>query len=238
MDRLPWARRVAALASLTDAKRLQLFEWVARQGRAVGREEAAEAAGIPRSTVSFHLDRLVQDGLLAVEFHKPPGRTGPGSGRPAKMYRTIAGEVGASVPDRNYDLAGELLATAIETSQSGGEPAAVALRQAAYRKGEELARGKESIEGFLIAAGYRPEPDGDGGFLLANCPFHRLSQAHAGVVCSMNGAFLQGAAAGCGIAGERVAEDGHPGHCCARITPATQDGGQPAKQSGAGPAEA
>jgi predicted ArsR family transcriptional regulator len=219
MDRLPWTRRITALASLTDAKRLQLFELVARQGRAVGRDEVAEAAGIPRSTVSFHLDRLVQDGLLAVEFHKPPGRTGPGSGRPAKMYRTIAGEVGASVPDRNYDLAGELLATAIETSQARGGPAAEALREAAYRKGEELAQGAESIEGFLEAAGYRPEPDGAGGLLLANCPFHRLSQAHAGVVCSMNGAFLQGAAAGCGIAGERVAGDDRPGRCCARITP-------------------
>jgi hypothetical protein len=32
----------------------------------------------------------VQDGLLAVEFHKPPGKSGPGSGRPAKMYRPVA----------------------------------------------------------------------------------------------------------------------------------------------------
>ena len=222
MNRLPWTRRIAALASLTDDKRLQLFEFVAETGRAVGRDEVAEAAGLPRSTVSFHLDRLVQDGLLAVEFHKPPGRSGPGSGRPAKMYRPIAGEVGASVPDRNYDLAGELLAAAIEASQSRGESAADSLREAAFRKGGELARGSGSMEEFLEAAGYRPQSDGDGGFLLPNCPFHRLSREHPGVVCAMNGAFLQGAAAGCGIAAERVAEDGTSGHCCARIAAAGQ----------------
>lgn len=221
MDRLSWAQRIGALASLTDAKRLQLFEFVARQGRAVGRDEVAEAAGLARSTASFHLDRLVQDGLLSVEFHKPPGRTGPGSGRPAKMYRPIAGEVGASVPDRNYDLAGELLAAAIEASQARGGPAGDALREAAYAKGRELAEGAASMDAFLGATGYRPEPDGDGGFLLPNCPFHRLSRQHPGVVCAMNGAFLQGAAAACGIPAERVAGDDRASYCCARIAPVT-----------------
>ncbi len=83
-----------------------------------------------------------------------------------------------------------------------------------------MAEGAESLEAFLSAAGYRPEPDIHGGFLLPNCPFHRLSQAHADVVCSMNGAFLRGAAEACGIESERVVESDKPGHCCARIAPA------------------
>ncbi|MHC6593244.1 helix-turn-helix transcriptional regulator [Arthrobacter sp. C152] len=218
MNRRPWADRIAAVASLTDDKRLQLFEVVAASPRPLGRDDVAEAAGLPRSTVSFHLDRLVQDGLLAVEFHKPPGRVGPGSGRPAKMYRPVAGEVGASVPDRNYDLAGELMADAIETSLSGGEAVADALEAASYRKGSELAQAARSLEDFLVQAGYQPRPDGDGGFLLPNCPFHRLSQQHPAVVCGMNGAFLRGATAGCGSSEDRVAGDGEAGHCCARIT--------------------
>ncbi|MGX5716942.1 helix-turn-helix transcriptional regulator [Arthrobacter sp. MAHUQ-56] len=218
MNRRPWADRIAAVASLTDEKRLQLFEVVAASPRPVGRDEVAEVVGLPRSTVSFHLDRLVQDGLLAVEFHKPPGRVGPGSGRPAKMYRPVGGEVGASVPDRNYDLAGELMADAIETSLSGGEPVADALQSVSYRKGREMAEAAGSLEDFLVQAGYRPRPDGDGGFLLPNCPFHRLSQQHPSVVCGMNGAFLRGAAAGCGDPEDRVAGDDEAGHCCARIT--------------------
>src|SRR6476660_551500 len=108
--RLPWGRRVAAIASLGDEKRRQLFQLVASWDGAVGRDDAADTLGLPRSTASFHLDKLVQDGLLAVEFHKAAGKAGPGSGRPAKMYRPAASEVSASVPDRNSDLAGELLA--------------------------------------------------------------------------------------------------------------------------------
>lgn len=221
MYRLPWAGRIAAVASLADAKRLQLFELVAASPRPVGRDEVAESVGLARSTVSFHLDRLVQDGLLAVEFHKAPGKAGPGSGRPAKMYRRAAGEVGATVPDRNYDLAGELMAAAIEASEAGSGPVGEALRAAAFRKGCELAEAAGSMGDFLAQAGYRPQDDGDGGYLLPNCPFHRLSNQHASVVCDMNGAFLRGAAAGCGGPGDRVASVDLPGHCCARITRAS-----------------
>ena len=218
MYRLPWTDRIAAVASLTDAKRLQLFELVAASAQPLGRDQVAEAAGMARSTVSFHLDRLVQDGLLAVEFHKPANRTGPGSGRPAKMYRPVGSEVGASVPDRNYDLAGELMAGAIEASQAEGAPVGESLRAAAFRKGRELAEAAGGFEEFLTEAGYQPQPDGDGGYVLPNCPFHRLSQAHASVVCDMNGAFLRGAAAGCGGQEGRVAGVVGPGRCCARIT--------------------
>lgn len=217
MYRLPWVDRIAAVASLTDAKRLELFELVAAAPRPVGRDEVAEAAGMARSTVSFHLDRLVQDGLLAVEFRKAAGRTGPGSGRPAKLYRPLRGEVTASVPDRNYDLAGELMAAAIEDSQAGGGPVAETLRATAFRRGKELAGTVAGLEAFLAEAGYQPQPDGDGGYLLPNCPFHRLSRAHTAVVCDMNGAFLRGAAVGSGGDEDCVAGDAGPGHCCARI---------------------
>ena len=219
MARLPWANRMAALASLGDEKRRQLFELVVSSPGAVGRDDVAQRAGIPRSTVSFHLDRLVQDGLLAVEFHKPPGKTGPGSGRPAKMYRPVANEIGASVPDRNYDLAGELMAAAIEKSTTVGEPIDATLPAESYRKGEAMAEGAATLEDFLVQAGYRPQPDGDGGFVLPNCPFHRLSDKHPRVVCTMNGAFLQGAAARLDNSGGRVVPADVPGHCCARITP-------------------
>lgn len=77
----------------------------------------------------------------------------------------------------------------------------------------------ETLEDFLVQAGYRPEPDGDGGFLLPNCPFHRLSDKHPGVVCTMNGAFLRGAVTRFDASADRVAPADLPGHCCARIMP-------------------
>jgi predicted ArsR family transcriptional regulator len=210
---------MAAVASLGDEKRRQLFELIASSAGAVGRDDAALALGLPRSTASFHLDRLVQDGLLAVEFHKAAGKTGPGSGRPAKMYRPAASEVGASVPDRNYDLAGELLAAAIEHATATGGAVGDSLRETSYGKGRELAAGAAGLAEFIAGEGYEPRPDGEGGLVLANCPFHRLSDGHPDVVCAMNGSFLQGAAAGCGEPEERIAPNSVPGQCCARITP-------------------
>jgi predicted ArsR family transcriptional regulator len=209
---------MAAVASLGDDKRRQLYQLVASSAGAVGRDDAAEALGLPRSTASCYLDKLVQDGLLAVEFHKAAGKTGPGSGRPAKMYRPAAGEMGVSVPDRNYDLAGELLAAAIERSTTTGEAVADSLRVTSYRKGQELAAGAEGLTEFMAGEGYDPRPDGDGGLVLANCPFHRLSDGHPDVVCAMNGSFLRGAAAACGEPEERIAPNSVPGQCCARIT--------------------
>jgi predicted ArsR family transcriptional regulator len=239
MNRVPWIRRIAALASLGDETRRKLFDFVVAAEDAVGRDHAAGALGLARSTASFHLDRLVQDGLLAVEFRKLGGREGPGSGRPAKLYRAAVQEVAASVPDRNYDLAAELLLAAVEASAADGTPAREALLRSAYARGETAGQAAgeaagaaagaaaENFAELLAAEGYRPESDGAGGLVLLNCPFHRLAAGHAGVVCAMNGAFLNGVAAGCGMPPDRIEaldlEDlrasgaAQRGQCCARI---------------------
>ncbi|MFE4835560.1 helix-turn-helix transcriptional regulator [Arthrobacter sp. NPDC056691] len=216
---LPWTGRLAALASLGDASRRRLFEYVAGQRSAVGRDDAAAALDMPRSTASFHLDRLVRDGLLAVEFRKLGGKAGPGSGRPAKLYRPALDEVGASVPERSYDLAGELMATAIESSIADGGGVRQALADASYSKGRALGGNGASLDEVLGSIGYMPEQDGEGGTILMNCPFHRLADGHTDVVCAMNGAFLSGAAAACGVPEEKVVEDRTVGRCCARIKP-------------------
>ena len=147
MIRAPWNRRIAAVASLGDESRRKLFDYVASAGRAVSRDDAAGALGLPRSTASFQLDRLVQDGLLAVEFRKLGGRGGPGSGRPAKLYLAAVREVAASVPDRNYDLAAELLVSAIEESTARGGSAREALVRTAHARGLAAARAKVASAG-------------------------------------------------------------------------------------------
>src|SRR4051812_16387708 len=136
MTKLAWNRRLAAVASLGDESRRKLFDYVTAAADAVGRDDAAKTLGLARSTASFHLDRLVRDGLLAVEFRKLGGREGPGSGRPAKLYRAAVDEVAASVPERHYDLAAELLVAAVEASIADGVPAREALLGAAYTRGE------------------------------------------------------------------------------------------------------
>ncbi|QOT16414.1 MULTISPECIES: helix-turn-helix transcriptional regulator [Paenarthrobacter] len=218
-QKAPWLARIAALASMDDTNRRALFRYVGDAADAVGRDQAAEALGIPRSTASFHLDRLVRDGVLQVEFRKTSAKSGPGSGRPSKFYRTAVDEVGASVPDRHYDLAGDVMARAISTSLGNGGSVAEALEAAAHFRGRESGRPGE-FSAVLADLGYEPVEDGSGGYRLLNCPFHRLSRDHADVVCAMNGALLKGAAESSGLPADSVVPDPGPGHCCARITAA------------------
>src|SRR4051794_24514471 len=115
--------RVSAVGALDDPARRALLDLVTGRGAAVSRDEAAQALGLSRRATAFHLDRLAEAGLLTVEFRRLTGRTGPGAGRPAKLYRRMDDEVAVSVPERHYDLAGELLAGAVEDSANRGEPA-------------------------------------------------------------------------------------------------------------------
>ena len=125
---------VAAVAALAEPTRRRLYEYVVRRPHPVSRDDVAGALGVPRPTAAFHLDRLVADGLLDVHYERRSGRTGPGAGRPAKLYRRAECSVSVSLPERRYDLAGELLAAAVvEAERSGERPAAVLDRRAFAR---------------------------------------------------------------------------------------------------------
>lgn len=217
-----WRARLGALASLGEDRRRALYLYVRAAGRPVGRDEAADELGLSRAAAAAHLDRLVDDGVLAATFSKPSQRRGPGSGRPSKFYEAAVSEIVAAVPERSYELAGDLLAAAAERSMAGGEPMAESLAAVGREAGEALGSEHGSIEAVLDATGYDPIPGAGGAIDLANCPFHRLSRGHRDVVCSLNGALLAGALAGCGDSGHAVEPvvPGVAGHaCCARIVP-------------------
>src|SRR5215203_4498331 len=161
---------VTAVAALAEPTRRRLYDHVARQSSSVSRDDAAEALELPRATVAFHLDRLVADGLLDVHYERRTGRTGPGAGRPAKLYRRAECAVSVSLPERRYDLAGELLAEAVIQAQTSGEQPAVALDRAAYARGRELAlRGgangtrdrRAAVLAVLEQHGFEPRLEGD-----------------------------------------------------------------------------
>src|SRR6476469_2808218 len=114
--------KVSAVAALAEPTRRRLYEHVVAQGDPVSRDEAAAATDVPRATVAFHLDKLVGEGLLDVVFERRTGRSGPGAGRPSKLYRRAQCDVAVSLPERRYDLAGGLLAAALEEAQATGVP--------------------------------------------------------------------------------------------------------------------
>src|SRR5262245_29925033 len=109
-------RRVAGIAALDQPLRRDLYRFLAAAEGWTSRDEAAIALGVPRSVAAFHLDKLAEAGVVEVRFERTSGRRGPGAGRPSKLYRPSPDELTASVPERRYDLAGALLATAVAES--------------------------------------------------------------------------------------------------------------------------
>ncbi|MEO7005637.1 MAG: transcriptional regulator [Terrimesophilobacter sp.] len=211
------AEKVAVVASINDPIRRSLYDFVSHSARPVGRDAAAKALGMARSTAAFHLDKLVEEGALDVEFKRISGKTGPGSGRPAKLYCPRSGEVVVSIPERHYELVGTVLAAAIGESDRTGEPIGGVLSRVSSDTGRELGKQAGTLEAVLDRTGYDPQPDGDGGLVLLNCPFHRLVDNHPDVVCAANLGLLQGAAEGACDSTHDVLFHPGEGHCCVRI---------------------
>ena len=238
----PGGPDLASLSTLDDPVRRRLYEVVTRQPGPVGRDEAAAAAGVGRALAVYHLDKLVESGLLAATYQRPAGRSGPGAGRPAKLYARADREFTATVPPRSYELAARLLVQAVEADDSGRSRAA--LGEAARRLGTELgcgyraeadshggpggdaegapAGGPRSItacdmESALTRQGYEPCRDSDGNIWLRNCPFHQLAERHREVVCGMNLTLVEGLVEGLGADGWRPLLDPRPGYCCVAL---------------------
>ncbi|MEU7000866.1 helix-turn-helix domain-containing protein [Nonomuraea sp. NPDC046570] len=203
---------LGALASLHDPVRRGLYDLVARAGRDVSRGEAAEAAGISRTLAAFHLDRLVAAGLLESDFRRPE-RKGPGSGRPAKVYRRSRAEMTVSLPPRDYGALASVLADVVDLL-GADEQAELAARRAGERLAGERPGGDrpDAVE-VLRERGYEPYAEGE-RVRLRNCPFHALAERHPVLTCSMNLALCQGLLEGLGENPERASLDPRPGECC------------------------
>jgi len=224
-DMTPATDDIDAIALLDEPVRRKLYDWVVRQGRPVGRDEAATETGVSRALTAFHLDRLAKAGLLATEFRRLSGKTGPGAGRPSKLYTRSERDISVSLPERRYDIAAELMADALEGAS--GERPGTSLTEAAHRMGEEVGsaarfaagprptqtRRREALVETLEERGYEPLEQA-GTLRLGNCPFHALVDDHRDLVCGMNLALAEGILDGLGE--ERISAhlDRQPGLCC------------------------
>ncbi len=217
------ASQAAGIGALADENRRRLYAYVAAQPDPVGREQAAAELGIAPHNVAFHLDKLVGEGLLEVEFRRLSGRTGPGAGRPSKLYRRSDAEFAVSLPPRRYDLVGDILAAAV-TRVGEGVPLDEALRDTAHAEGVALAEAADGVRrpaalpelgAVLSTQGYEPRLDDEGAALeLANCPFDALAQKHTELVCGLNHCYVQGVVDGLGCDGVEASLEPDPGRCC------------------------
>lgn len=219
---------VVSVAALAEPIRRALYLYVAAQDGSVGREQAATGVGVALHAAKFHLDKLVEDGLLDIEYSRPPGRGGPGAGRPAKRYRRAHRDISVSLPERRYDLAAHVMAEAIETARAGGVPMADALRDAATGAGRALAeqaRGRHEAGPALVGAvgevlldnGYEPRITTE-RVTLANCPFHSLAATYPTLTCGMNLDLINGLLGGLDATHLQAALDPAPGRCCVIVS--------------------
>jgi predicted ArsR family transcriptional regulator len=214
-----------SLGILAEPLRRSLYRYVVGQGRPVPRAEVADALGIPRSVAAFHLDRLAQAGLLEVTRAHTSARRGPGSGRPAKLYRRSPAVLDVSLPQRAYLRLSTLLADAV--AAGGAEDA---LNDDAARVGRrmgEAARprgplpdGAAELEAAAVALsewGYEPYAQA-GRLRMRNCPYRAVQENHPPLVCDANLHLLEGACAGLGVAGLEARMDPRPGECCVTVS--------------------
>jgi len=210
-------RQLASLAALDEPVRRKLYLFVVGREGEASRDEAAEAAGVSRALAAFHLDKLVEAGLLETTFRRLSGKAGPGAGRPSKLYRRAAARFEVSVPRRRYELAAHVLAQAVR------DPHAV--RQAARDWGRRLAAetGTRSelplrrATHALEAAGFEPRRTKEGEVVLRNCPFESLSASNRELICGMNLALIEGLLEGLAIEGVEARLAPREGQCCVSL---------------------
>lgn len=215
-------QQAAGIGALADETRRALYAHVVGQREPVGREQAATAVGVAVHSASFHLDRLVDEGLLDVEYRRLTGRTGPGAGRPSKLYLRSGREFAVSLPPRRYDLVGDILASAVDRA-THGTPLAESLQECAHEEGVTMGRtagpdpdpSLNTLAAVLGTQGYEPTIV-DGAVVLANCPFDALAQKHTDLVCSLNRSFVQGVAEGLGCGDVVASLEPQRETCCVR----------------------
>jgi predicted ArsR family transcriptional regulator len=222
------AGAVHAVASLTDGLRRRLYDFARASRRPVTRDEAASAVGISRKLAAFHLDKLVEVGLLRFTFDT----SGATRGRPPKVYVTSDAGVEVSIPARRYQLLAEILIQAVVVEDQHGSARAASAR-VAHERGviaarqvtERMRRGGRIgaeraltiAEEVLSGCGFEPYRVGLGCMRLRNCPFHPLASRMPEVVCELNHAFTSGVLAGLSAETVHAVLAPSAGECCVEL---------------------
>jgi predicted ArsR family transcriptional regulator len=225
------SRPVAAVAALAEDSRRLMYDYIRRQARPVTRDEAAAQAGISRKLAAFHLEKLVDAGLLQAEQQATPTGARRGPGRAPKVYRPTDTELSISIPQRRLDLLGEVLVDALAAEAVTGTARKAVLVGARHRgielgTAERIARrlnrtGAERAlhlaSGVLERIGYEPYRDDDRSVRMRNCPFHPLAARQRELVCGVNRELIDGLLRGLGNSTVNATLAPRPGECCVEL---------------------
>ena len=216
---------IHAIATLGDDVRRRLYDVARTAGGPVSRDEAADAVGISRKLAAFHLDKLVEAGLLKSCFRSA------GVGRPPKVYSPSETAIQVSIPARRYEVLADILTQAVLTEDEHGS-AKSAAAGAAHRRGsaagsamrERLRPGRLGaeraltvIEEILSDYGFEPGRVGHGCVRLRNCPFDPLAREMPDLVCQLNHAFVRGVVEGLQATKVDAVLAPAAGECCVEL---------------------
>jgi predicted ArsR family transcriptional regulator len=219
---------LAAVAVLSDELRRRMYVFIRRAGHPVTRDEAAASVGISRKLAAFHLDKLVDAGLLNADYANLSGLRRVG--RVPKVYEPAAVDVQVSIPQREHGLLAEILLEAV-LAQNSQKDARQAALDAAAEHGRRLgqaertqARGRLGAERALTIAqqvlerhGFEPVRQSSTLVRLGNCPFHPYAARATDLVCAINHAFLAGFLDGVGASTVQASLVPRPGACCVEL---------------------
>ena len=194
------------------------------------REAAADAVGISRKLAAFHLDRLVEAGLLVAGYEA--GARTRQFGRPPKIYRRSSSELVVSIPERHPEVLAQLLLDALLAADAGEPPVTAAMRvayEAGQRLGVQARRGVRAgrlgperaltiAATALSAQGFEPARRSRTCVELRNCPYLPMAARATELVCGVNQQHLSGLLDGMD-APDRLAAvlDPVPGRCCVEL---------------------
>ncbi|ETK36404.1 helix-turn-helix transcriptional regulator [Microbispora sp. ATCC PTA-5024] len=220
---------ISAVAALDDSLRRGMYVYIRRARRPVTRDEAAAAVGISRKLAAFHLDKLVDAGLLRAGYEAVGGVRKVG--RTPKVYEPTEADIRVTIPERRHEVLAGILMDAVLTEGEGENAREAAVRVAA-RRGEELGAAERAqarpgrlgaeraltlIEGVLTRYGFEPARESPTCVRLCNCPFHPLAARAPDLVCGVNQAFLAGMLTGLEADRVRAVLAPRPGECCVEL---------------------
>ncbi|WP_042395279.1 helix-turn-helix transcriptional regulator [Streptacidiphilus carbonis] len=220
---------VGTVAVLADGQRRRMYDFARRARRPVTREEAAADAGVSVKLAAFHLDKLVEAGLLRSRYENPDGIRKVG--RKPKVYEPGDADIHVSIPERRPDVIAEILIDAVLTGRPDEDARTAALRTA-YRRGQDIGaaerarirpgrlgpeRSISAGEPLLEQYGFEPDRQAPTRLRLLNCPFHQLAARSPELVCGINHAFLGGVLDGLEATGVDAVLTPRPGLCCVEL---------------------
>jgi predicted ArsR family transcriptional regulator len=209
---------------LVEPTRRRVYDFVVVQGE-IGRDGVSSGVGITRELAAFHLDRLAKAGLLETHYRRVNGRTGPGAGRPAKLYSRSKRDIAVSLPERRYANAAGFFAGGLErlATRYGSDAVEDAVNDTAREEGAAAGAaraGHEQLIEVLAQGGYEPREDAaTGRITLANCPFRMLSNEHRDLTCNANLAWAEGLTGAVENAHVKPRLEPAPGRCCVVFDP-------------------